>query len=137
MVLGKVSDVGDRLALTEIPVPDNAAVTPVTPVFKVATAAMAVVGLNVTLMVQLAPDARLEPQVLVSLKSLAFVPAIPMLRLAADAVPLSSVKVFAALVVPTATLPNDKEVGVMVIEPDKALKNSDMGTALAAAPRPE
>ena len=137
VVLGKVSEVGDRLAPAVTPVPVRAAVTPVTPVFSVATAALAVVGLNVTLIVQLLPAAKLEPQVCVWLNSLAFVPVIPMLRLAAEAVLLVRVRLFAALVVPTATFPNDKEVGERLTDPAETLKKSDMGAAVAAAPRPE
>ena len=61
-------ELGDALAVVVTPVPDRAATTAVIPVFRVAVARPAVVGANVTLMVQLAPAARLEPQVFVSVK---------------------------------------------------------------------
>ena len=59
-------------------------------------------GLKVTVMVQLAPSARPVPQVLVWLKSVAFVPVTAMLLMVkARPLGLETVTVFAALVVPT------------------------------------
>lgn len=74
------------------------------------------VGLNVTLIVQLALAARLPPQVLLGeAKSPASAPVNVMLLIFSVAVPVFlSVTVFAALVTPTTTLPNAKDVGVSV-----------------------
>jgi len=66
----------------------------------VAERAPVAVGLNVTLMVQLAPPATLEPQVLLCEKSPAFVPETPMLAMLKLVLPvLDSVTDFALLVV--------------------------------------
>jgi hypothetical protein len=57
--------------------------------------------LKVTLIVQLAPGARREPQVFVSLKSPAFVPVIATLLMLNGRKPAVSVTICAALLVPT------------------------------------
>jgi hypothetical protein len=60
------------------------------------------VGLNVTLIVQLAPPATLPPHVFVSEKSPAFVPVTPMLEIDSGPPVLLSVTTCAALALPTA-----------------------------------
>ena len=71
------------------------------------------VGLNVTLIEQLAPATRLAPHVLVWAKSPGLVPVRLTLVIVSGAVPvLDNVTVCAALVVPTVWLPNVREVGV-------------------------
>lgn len=68
------------------------------------------VGVKVTLIEQFAPAATVDPQVFVSLKSLAFVPAIVMLETLRVALPeLLSVTPCAALELPTFCGLNDKE----------------------------
>ena len=69
-------------------------------------------GVKVTLMVQLAPTARLAPQPLVWAKSPLLVPVIAMLLIVNGALPLFvSVTAWAALVVLTDWFPNPTEVG--------------------------
>src|SRR5437870_4396548 len=64
------------------------------------------VGLNVTLMAQLAPAATVLPQLLVWVKSPPLVPVMPMAEMVSGAVPeFVRVTVFGAVVVPTVTLP--------------------------------
>ena len=97
---------GDTLAEFVTPVPDRAAVWGLPVALSVTvTAAVRVpvaAGVNVTLTVQLAPAARLEPQLLVWAKSPLLVPAAAMLlMLTDDAVPFFKVSACAALVVPT------------------------------------
>jgi hypothetical protein len=71
-----------------------------------------VVGVNVTLMVHLAPAATLVPQVLVWLKLPLFVPVIVTLVTLSAAVPvLVKVTACAALLVPNNWLPNVSDVG--------------------------
>ena len=71
------------------------------------------VGAQVSEMAQLAPAARLVPQVLVSSNELAFVPKKPKLEIVSAAVPaFLSVAVCAPLVAPTATLPKLMVAGV-------------------------
>jgi hypothetical protein len=73
---------------------------------------------NVTLIVQLALTARLEPQVLVWPKSPEFVPVTLMLEMfKVAALPLVRVRDWAALVVPTVWLPKSKLLGVRVTLP--------------------
>ena len=70
------------------------------------------VGLNVTLIVQLAPAARLEPQLFVCEKFEEFVPANAMLLIVSAPVPvLVNVTGLAALVVFTIWFPNASDVG--------------------------
>src|SRR5439155_5732530 len=65
------------------------------------------VGVKVTLMVQLAPAARLEPQVLVSAKSAASAPETAMLEIARLALPvLVSLTLWAELAVPAISAPS-------------------------------
>ena len=72
----------------------------------------ALAGVNVTLIVQLAPAATLVPQVLVWAKSPALVPLRVMLVMLRVALPLLvRVTELAALVVPTAWLPKLRLVG--------------------------
>jgi hypothetical protein len=117
--LVKVREVGDTLAEFVTPVPDRAAVCglPV-PLSVTVTEAVRVpmaVGLNVALMVQLAPATRLEPQVVVREKSPLLVPVIAMLLILTDeAVPFFTVIAWAVLVAPTATLAKLAVVGVRV-----------------------
>jgi len=80
---------------------------------RVALRAAATVGLNVTLIVQFAPAARLEPHVFVAAKSPEFVPEMTMLVIVRDAAPVfESVTSCAVLVVLTGWLPNDKVEGL-------------------------
>ena len=66
-----------------------------------------VAGLNVTLIVQLAPAATLEPHVSVSEKSPEFAPVIPMLEILSAPVPvLLRVTLWGLVVVPTSLFPN-------------------------------
>jgi hypothetical protein len=70
-------------------------------------------GRNVTLMVQLAPAAKVVPQVVVSAKSEAFVPAIETLLMVMVPVPVFfSVTVLALVVTFTGWIPNATVVGV-------------------------
>ena len=71
------------------------------------------VGLKVTFNVQLAPAAKLAAQVLLSIAKSPL--ATIELRLTEEALMLVSVRVFAALVVPSAWLPNEKLVGDKVM----------------------
>ena len=89
---------GDTLAEVVTPVPDRAAVwgLPVTlsVTVNVAFRIPVAVGVEVTLMVQLAPAARLEPQPFVRAKSPLSVPVIAMLlTLTDEAVPFFKVSV--------------------------------------------
>lgn len=69
-------------------------------------------GVNFTLIEQLAPPARLEPQVLVCEKSPLFAPVIAMLEIFSCVLPtLRKVTVLAALVVPTVRLAKVSVVG--------------------------
>ena len=65
--MAKVKDAGERLTVEVTPAPVRAAVcglpVALSVTASVAAAAPVVAGLKVTLMVQLAPAARLEPQV--------------------------------------------------------------------------
>ena len=94
------------MAVLVTPVPDRVAVWGL-PVALSVTVTAAVrdpeaVGLNVTLMAHWAPAARLEPQLVVRVKSPLLVPVIAMLLILTDeAVPLFTVIAWAALVVPT------------------------------------
>jgi hypothetical protein len=75
------------------------------------------VGVNVTLMAQLAPAARLAPQLFVCEKSPPLVPVIVMLVRVNRVVPLLvSVTAWAALLVPTDWLTNVIEAGVTLTE---------------------
>jgi hypothetical protein len=70
-------------------------------------------GANVTLTVQLAPAARVEPQLVVWLKSAALVPVSEIEMPVNEVVPMFvSVTTWAALLVPTFWLPNVRVVGV-------------------------
>ena len=72
-----------------------------------------VAGAQVSETVQLAPAARLGPQVFVSWNELGFVPKKPKVVIVSAAVPaFLSVAVCAALVAPTATLPKSMVAGV-------------------------
>ena len=72
----------------------------------------ATVGVNVTLTWQLSLGARVGPQVLVSAKSLALAPTIPMLDSVSVAIPVFvSVAIWGELVVPTACGPKVRLTG--------------------------
>jgi hypothetical protein len=72
-------------------------------IVNVALSAAPVLGVNVTLIVQFAPDATLVPQVLVCAKSVAFVPEMAIPVTASEAVPvLLSVTAIGELVVDSA-----------------------------------
>jgi hypothetical protein len=73
-------------------------------------------GVKVTLMVQLAPTATLDPQLLDCAKSLAFEPAIVMLEMVSITFPeLVSVTDCATLAVPTEKLPKERLEGETLI----------------------
>jgi hypothetical protein len=88
---------------TPVPVSETVCGLPVASsvIVTAATRLPAAVGLNVTLIVQLAPPATLAPHVFVSEKSPAFVPVIAMLVIDNGPPLLLSVTVCAALVLPT------------------------------------
>jgi hypothetical protein len=96
----------ERLATGAVPLPETATVCGL-PVASSATAMDALrvpadVGVNVTLIVQLDPAARVDPQPLVWVKSVAFVPVTIMLETFIVAVPVFlSVTVLAELLLPT------------------------------------
>ena len=82
---------------------------------KVPVSAVSVLGVNVTLMVHEADEARLLPQVLLCEKSPALAPVNPMLEmLSATASLFNKVKVLTLLAVLTATWPRPVEAGVSV-----------------------
>jgi len=89
-----------------------------------------VVGLNVTLIVQLDDALRLLPHDLLGIwKSPAFVPVIAMLLIAiALALPLVNVAVCAVLVEPTLTLPKESDVGLMVAVPEPPVPRPERET---------
>jgi len=102
--------VGETLASVVVPVPETATVCglPAAPSVIVMAAERLPVaeGVKVTLIVQLAPAATLNPQVLVWAKLLALVPDTVMLVMLKSAVPVFvSVTVCAALLVPTVSFP--------------------------------
>lgn len=69
-------------------------------------------GVNFTLILQLAPAAKLAPQVVVRTKLVLCVPVIVILVIVSVAVPLLvNVTTFAALVVPTVCAPKASDVG--------------------------
>jgi hypothetical protein len=90
--LPNASDVGDRVTAGAVPVPVRAAVwglpVALSVTVRVPVLAPVAVGLNVTLMAQLAPAARLVPQLLVCEKSALLVPVNVMLVRVNAAVPL-------------------------------------------------
>ena len=74
-----------------------------------------IVGLKVTVIVHFAPAARELPQVLVWAKSPGLAPLRPIALMLSDVVKLLvTVTFFAALVVPTFTVPNDQDEGSTV-----------------------
>ncbi|HEY1577537.1 MAG TPA: hypothetical protein VGF82_10755 [Terracidiphilus sp.] len=125
-MLGKLSDVGDAVTLPPdvlAPVPESATVCglplPVSETLRVAERDPLALGLNVTDTLQVAEAARLDPQVLLEMtKSPAFVPlTTTLLIVIVELVLLLSVAVFALLLEPTLTDPNENEVGLMVTLP--------------------
>ncbi len=127
--------VGDTLTVPpEVlpPVPDSAEVCglllAVSDTVNVAERAPVVAGLNVTLIVQLADGARLPGQLL-AVKSPGFVPVMATLLIViVVALPLVTVAVFAALVEPTLTLPNERDVGLMLTVPEPPVPNPESVT---------
>ena len=80
-------------------------------IFRIAVRAPDAAGVNVTLIVQLAPTATVVPQVLVCEKSPALVPVIEMLLMSRGTLPvLVSVLDIGLLVLPTYWLPNPRLV---------------------------
>jgi len=110
----KLTLLADRLTVGGVatPVPDSATVCGLPAALSVmvtdATRLPAAVGLNVTLIVQLAPPATLAPHVFVCEKSPAFVPAIAMLVIDNGPPVLLSVIPCATLELPTDWLPKLK-----------------------------
>ena len=124
-VLGKLREVGDAVTLpldVLPPVPDSATVCglfeAVSETVRVAARVPVVLGLNATDTLQLADAARLDPQVLlVIVKSPGLVPVTATLLMVIDeVVPFFRVAVCAVLVEPTLTVPNEKDVGLMLTE---------------------
>ena len=114
--LPKASEVGDKLTAV-MPVPVSDVVWGLVPALSltdsVALRNPTAVGLKVTLMVQFAPAATLEPHVLLWAKSPELVPVKVMLLMVRAALPvLDSVTGPDALVVVTVWLPNANEAGV-------------------------
>ena len=101
---------------TTVPVPERATVCGL-PAASSATERVAVrapppLGVNVTLIVQLAPAARVAPHVVVLAKLFAFVPVIVIPVMAIAALPVfDSVTLRAALVTFTSWFPNASDVG--------------------------
>jgi hypothetical protein len=136
--LAKVRLVGERLAADAIPVPltltlwglwETLSVT-VTSAVRVPVA----VGWKVTVIVQLAPAAMVDPQLVVCAKSPGFVPEISMLEMLTVELPtFVTVLVWAALVVPTAWLPK-VTVGGLTESPDV---EAGSAMALPAPPPPQ
>jgi hypothetical protein len=93
-----------------VPVPDRLTVCGLPPPLSVMDALAVRLpfaeGVNVTLMKQLAPEARLDPQLLVWAKSPELLPVIEMLVMLTDVLPLFVIVIFfGRLVVPTGWLP--------------------------------
>ena len=139
--LAKVIEVAERLAVVvgAVPVPVRLTVCglpeALSVMLKVPVRIPEAVGVNVTLMVQLAPTATELPQVSVSVKS----PLAEMLVIVRATLPvLDSVTVCAALVVPTVWPPNVTDVGetLAVGAGFEVPKNSVISGAFAAPPNP-
>ena len=88
------------------------------------------VGLNVTLIVQLAEAARLLPHVLLAIKkSPWFVPVVAMLLIVIEALlPFFRVAVCDPLVEPTLTLPKENDVGLILTTPAPPVPNPERVT---------
>jgi hypothetical protein len=115
--LPNAKEVGDRLAEGPVPVPVKVTrwglPLALSVTERVALRAAATVGLNVTLIVQFAPAARLEAHVFVKAKSPGFAPEMAMLVIVRDASPVfDRVTLRAALVVLTGWFPNAREDGL-------------------------
>ena len=115
--LAKVKEVGDIPAIGEIPVPLRDTVRDgftrsEVPMVSDAERAAVTVGVNVTLIVQLAPAPRLAPHVFVCAKSPGLVPARPILLIVSADVPvLDTVTIWAALAVFIIWFPNVNAAG--------------------------
>jgi hypothetical protein len=110
-------DVGERLATGLIPVPLKVTrwglPLALSVTERVADRADAAVGLNVTVIEQLVPAARLLPQLLVAAKSPELLPESAILVIVSAPAPvLESVTVWGLLAVLSAWFPNAKEVGL-------------------------
>jgi hypothetical protein len=117
----KLSEVGLSVAFAEVAVPVRLAVCglllALSVTVRVAVRVPLAVGLKVTLIAQLAPAARLEPQLLVSAKSPLLVPVMAMLLMdSAPPLEFESVTVWGALVVPTDWVANVTELGERAAE---------------------
>jgi hypothetical protein len=136
-VLGNPSDVGDTVTLPPDvlpPVPDNATVCGLlldeSETVSVAARDPLVLGLNAMETLQLAAAARLLPQVLLEItKSPGFVPVTDTLLMVIEELdPFLSVAVCDALVEPTFTEPNEREVGLIVTVPPVPVPVPDRDT---------
>ena len=116
----KESDVGDRTTVEALPVPVSVAVWGLdgspSLIERVAVRVPVAAGVNVTLTVQLAPPARLDPQVFVCPNSVGFVPLKlkPVMAMAAVP-PFVTVTVLAVLVLPTTVELNVMDLGEIVM----------------------
>jgi hypothetical protein len=115
-VLANATDVGDRVTAGAVPVPVKATVwglpVALSVMETVPDLAPVAEGVKVTLIEQMAPAAKLEPQVFVCAKSVLLVPVIAMPNMLSVPVPLLViVTTLAALVAPTNWLPNARDVG--------------------------
>lgn len=115
-VKGKVIEVTESDAIGPVPLPltvtDCGLPDALSVIRRLPLLVPVAVGLNVTLMVQVALIAREEPQLLVCAKSPGFVPENAILEIVKAAVPVFfNVTGWATLALPTASEPNDKVVG--------------------------
>src|SRR4051794_17612903 len=110
-----------------VPVPVSVAVAPVPPTASVACCGPVATGMNTTLTAQLAPGARLVPQLFVSENEAAPEPEIAMPPTASGPVPvLVSVSVCGALATMTVWLPNPAAGGDSVVDaPGRGVAMSD------------
>ena len=136
--LAKVRLVGDRVTVDAIPVPLTLTLWGLWETLSVTdTSALrvpAAVGWKVTVIVQLAPAATVEPQLVDCAKSLGFAPPSAMLEMPTAELPaFVTVLVWAALAVPTAWLPK-VTVGGLIESP---VVEAVPAVALLPAPQPQ
>jgi hypothetical protein len=134
----KAKLVGERVAVDFAPVPVSVTLCGLTEeTYKRLTEAVRVpvaVGWKVTLIVQLAPAATLDPQLFVCAKSLGFVPASAMLEMFKSALPaLVRVMVWGALKAPMGWL----SIVMLVVERLGAGAAPEAGLAMALPPPPQ
>jgi hypothetical protein len=118
-VVGNVREMGKKTTAGVPPVPESGTLCAppgaVSEKLRLALSDAPTLGINVTLTVQLAPGATIEPQPFVMGKSAAFVPVTVTLLMVRDTVPeFVRVTTNGALCEPTATLPKARLVGARV-----------------------